>query len=183
MEERAIDAHGVAKNEQRGASGSLDLADEFVLNFDNVAGIVAELLGDAVEGAEFERFERGFGSFPDERAHDDDWERRFGHNALEGFQTAQAGHIEVQGNHVGLECSNFCDGFESGLRGADDAKGVVGFDHPGKGSTHEGAVVRDQDFYWRMVSGEAHEGKNTVRSLPTSATEWWTLAAGRSYWA
>lgn len=157
VEGREIEAAGEARSRHAGTGGSLDLADEFVLDFEDVEVIVAELLGDAVEGAEFERFEGIFGTAAGERAYDDDWERRFGHDALEGFQAGQAGHIDVEGNDVGLECVNFCERFESGFRGADDAKGVVGFDHAGKGGAHEGAVVHDQDFRRRMGTGEDHE--------------------------
>lgn len=72
VESRAMEAVGEARSEQAGTGGSLDLADEFALDFDDVDGIVAELFGNAVKGAEFERFERGFGTLPGERANDDD---------------------------------------------------------------------------------------------------------------
>ena len=171
---------GEARSRQAESGGSLDLADEFVLDFEDVEVIVVELLGDAVEGAEFEGFERVFGSAASGRAYDDDWERRFGHDSLEGFQAAEPRHIDVESNDGGVEFANFRERFESGFRSADDAKGVVGCDHAGKGGAHEGAIVRDQDFHRRNGTGEAHEASELAIRFICRVMSFFPKASTRS---
>ena len=57
-------------------------------------------------------------------------QRRFSHNALQSFKTAESGHIDVEGHNIGMKRGNLGDGFETGFRGANDTEGIVGFHHP-----------------------------------------------------
>jgi hypothetical protein len=122
VEQRTLDVAGRERCGHTVVSGSPDLGDEFVLHFEDIEIVVAELLGYAVEGAEGEGLDRVFGSAPGQSADHDDGQRRFGHDALEGFEAVQTGHVEVERDDVGMEHADLHEGLDPVFRSADDTE-------------------------------------------------------------
>jgi len=140
-----------------GAGRCFDLADKFVLDFDDVKGTAAETLGEAVEGSQFQRFESGLRSFLSHGTDHDDGPGGIVHDPLEDFEAAETGHVDIEGDDVGLEPVNLRESLGAGLGSADDTQRVVGLNHAREGNSHEGAVIGDQHFDRRSGSWGGHD--------------------------
>ena len=84
-------------------SRSLDLADQFGLNFKYVVRPITEALSDAVECAQRKRFNRRLRSTSRQRTNNNDWPRPVGHDALQDLKPIHPRHIDIERNHVGLQ--------------------------------------------------------------------------------
>lgn len=109
-----------------------------------------------VKGSCRKSIEGGFRILHGDRAHHDDGTWKLGHDATQGFQTIEARHLHVEGNHIGIERRNFLQGFGATGRRSDDPETRIESHDARKCHAHEGAVVHDEHPYLRVVAFVVH---------------------------
>ncbi len=110
-----------------------------------VGGDFSVGFGDEVDGAGGQGLEGLGGALLRVRREHDHGERSLRQDRPHGFGAVHARHVEVHGDHVGLQRARLDDGVGAVLRLSDDLEALVALEDAPHGHAHERAVVHDQD--------------------------------------
>ena len=99
------------------------------------------VFGDDVGSAEAECLEGCDGAFCGERAYHDDVCGGLSHDAAEGGEAVHFGHLDIEGDDVGLKIFCVFDGFFAVARDFDDEHVGLIFEHAGDRTTHKSGVI------------------------------------------
>ena len=102
------------------------------------------MFGDIIESAGAERIKGDFGISFRNRTHHDHRTRSLGHDAAQGLQSIEPGHLDIEGDHIGIKTSDLAEGFRTGAGGTDNFKPGLRTDHARERGAHESTVVNDQ---------------------------------------
>src|ERR1700676_182771 len=142
---RIVGDNGRRESASHDAFGDFDFIDESVSDGFKTAGGGIDGLGDEVDGAESESLERGVGAFFRMSAEENDGQRSAAHDEAESFHAVHAGHLEIEGDDVGLELFDFFESESAVHGGADDLDGGVAGEDGGNEFAHQRGIIDNQD--------------------------------------
>ena len=135
----------------------------------------AARLGDEIDGAEFDRFQRRLGAFLGQRRDHHHRARRLDHDLAEAGQPIHAGHLDVKRDHLRIERAHQFERLVA-IAGQTDVEVALLEENVFEQLPHQRGIVGDQKLDHEAVTGtSSSEGLNLAR---TSASTWSSSCAG-----